>query len=90
MEDKSLAKKKISLNRKRTYSQVLTVFFLGICSMILKMIAYSLGNFHGPTSFVLKSVVWFSAYEIIPKNGRWTKRRGAHIYDKSQPAKITS
>jgi len=74
MEDKSLAKK-LSLNRKRTYSQVLTVFFLGVCSMILKMIAYCLGNFHCRTSFVLKSVVWFSAYEMIPKNSRRTKKK---------------
>jgi hypothetical protein len=79
IEDKSLAEK-LSLNRKRTYSQVLTVFFLGICSMILKMIVYCLGNFHCRTSFVLKSVVWFSAYEIIPKKGRWTKeKRGAYL-----------
>jgi len=30
-------------------------------------------NFHSRTSFVLKSVVWFSAYEMISKNGRRTK-----------------
>ena len=41
--------------------------------MILKVIVYCLGNFHSRTSFVLKSVVWFSTYEMIPKNGRQAK-----------------
>lgn len=77
MEDKSLVEK-LSLNRKSTCSQVLTVFCWGICSIVLKMIAYCLGNFHSRTSFVLKSVVWFSTYEMISKNDikKWPMDKG--------------
>ena len=49
MEFSSLVKN-VSLKRKVTCSPVLTVFFLGICTVILQMMVDCFGNFHGRTS----------------------------------------
>jgi len=73
MEDKSLVEK-LSLNRKSTCSQVLTVFFLGICSMVLKMIVYCLGNFHDWSSFC-EMVLFFLLCDMIPNNMVFGQRR---------------